>query len=225
MLTPDPERSPSGCVLTPRAVAPLAWLLLSNGCASLSMKQAAEPLPAGRWEVSGALDAVAFRDIPQDTRAIAPQTEVALRRGLGAGLEAGAKLYLFGLELGGKWRFLRRDRWAVAVAPAVAFSRLRETASTTNALNLFGLVSLLIGYDLGPRSSINFGPRLLYGLYYPTTGGQEQGLSPGVFVNYVRPLGERWKVVPDLNIFRTAAGQVPIDGWSLQGGVGFGREF
>jgi len=199
--------------------------LLGGGCASLSMKQAAEPLPAGRWEVSGSLDAVGYRDIPQQSRAAAPQVEVAARRGLGSGLEASAKLYLFGLELGGKWRFWRQGKWAMAVAPAVAFSRLRESATTTDAFNFFGLASLLIGYDLGPRSSINFGPRALYGLYYPKTGGYAQGLSPGVFFNYVRPIGENWKVIPDINVFRTAAGEVPVDGWSAQAGVGFGREF
>jgi hypothetical protein len=203
----------------------VALLFLGGGCASLSMKQAAEPLPQGRWEVSGALDAVAYRDVPQDTRALAPQVEIAARRGLGGGLEAGAKLYLFGLEVGGKWRFYRRDRWAIAVAPAAAFSRLKETATTTDAVHLFGLLTLLIGYDLGPRSSINFGPRALYGLYLPKNGGSAQGISPGAFVNVIYPLGDRWKIVPDLNVFRTAAGEVPVDGWALQGGAAFSREF
>ncbi len=196
-----------------------------GGCASLSMKQAAEPLPQGRWEVSGALDAVGYWDLPQDTRALAPQVEVAARRGLGSGLEAGAKLYLAGLELGGKWRFYRRDRWAVAVAPAVAISKLREGTLVTDAFHTFGLLSLLLGYDLGPRSSVNFGPRTLYGLYVPRGGGSAQGVSAGAFVNLVLPLSERWTVLPDVNLFRTVAGDVPVDGWSLQSGVAFSRSF
>jgi hypothetical protein len=196
-----------------------------GGCASLSMKQSAEPLPRGRWEVSGALDAVGYRDIPQDTRALAPQAEVAARRGLGSGLEAGVKMYLAGLEVGGKWRFYRRDRWAVAVAPAAAFSRLREGTLVPTSSHAFGLLTLLIGYDLGPRSSVNFGPRALYGLYVPQGGGSAQGVSAGAFVNLVFPLSERWTILPDFNLFRTVAGDVPVDGWSLQSGVAFGRSF
>jgi hypothetical protein len=193
-------------------------------CAALSTRQSADTVPAGSYQVFAGLDGVAYRDTQQRVTTPTLQAELGLRRGLSENVDVGARIYVQGVEAGVKWRFARGE-WAAALAPSVAASRTRDTTLTVDALYLFSHLPLIVGHRVSPTASVNFGPRLMYGYFYPATGGSAHGLSLGGFVNVDRRLGETWHVFPEIVAYRSVVGEVPVPGWIAQLGAGLAKDF
>jgi hypothetical protein len=203
--------------------AALLVVAAGAGCPSLSAHQTAEPLPPGRWRAGGALALVGLRDVEQETRIPGLQLELSARRGLAGDLDAGVKLYGVGLELDLKWRFLD-GATQLAVAPALDLARTAETALTSDALHLFVRLPLLATWRWGPRQ-VTAGPSLLWGAFLPENGGHATGLMAGAFVNVAFRLGGgRWHLVPELDLYRTVAGEVPLDGAAAHLGLSLARD-
>jgi hypothetical protein len=203
----------------------VVFAIVAAGCPSLSTYQTAEPTPAGRWRAIAASGLVTFRDSEQQSVVPGAQIEVGARRGLGENHDAGLKLYLFGVAGDVKWRFLRRDAIEIAVVPSLDVARTAETAITTDATHLFGHVALLITRK---RSSwpVTLGPKLMYGLYLPRTGGAAQGVAVGGLVNVAIPVAAAgWKLVPEIDLYRSVGGDVPVRGFSFHAGTAIVREF
>jgi hypothetical protein len=172
-----------------------------------------------------ALGFVQFRDTEQDSLIPGAQVELGARRGLVDDLDVGLKLYLLGIQSDVKWR-LRNGPISVAIAPAFDLSRTRETAITTDAAHLFVHVPLLVSYPSSPRWTITTGPKLMYGLYWPKNGGHAQGLSVGGLLGAAfRFRGGRWRLLPEVDLYRSVAGEVPVRGWSFHTGAALARDF
>jgi hypothetical protein len=197
----------------------VAACLLLAGCSTLATRQTAEPVPKGRWQLSAGADFAWFRDVPQDTKVPTGMAELGARYGVGGDVDLGIRLYTIGGALGAKWRFVNRS-WMLAVAPEANYVFTSETATTTRAMYLFGHVPIIAGHRFSERVGINLGPKALYGFYYPETGGQAHGISIGTFFNTDVRVSRRWRLLPEISVYRTIAGEVPIDGWYGQIGTG-----
>lgn len=195
-----------------------AWLL--TGCPSVSTLHRADPVKPGRWELGAGADGLILRDVPQDTRSPSGQALITARYGLLEDLDAGLRLYTFGLDASVRWRFFRGSTWRVAAIPTLGSSKTAESGSTTNAWHLFAQLPVVFTRDLGPDWTLSCGPRLVWGLYYPETGGYAQGTMLGAFVNVEYAINARWAVVPELSFHRTVHGDVPVDGFVLALGAG-----
>jgi len=195
-----------------------AWLL--TGCPSVSTLHRADPVKPGRWELGAGADGLILRDVPQDTRSPSGQALITARHGLLEDLDAGLRLYTFGLDASVRWRFFRGSTWRVAAIPTLGSSRTAESGSTTNAWHLFAQLPVVFTRDLSPDWTLSCGPRLVWGLYYPETGGFAQGTMLGAFVNVEYAINARWAVVPELSFHRTVHGDVPVDGFVLALGAG-----
>lgn len=193
--------------------------LLLSGCPSLATRQTANPIPPGEWELLAGVDGALYRDVEQDTRVPSAVVELGARHGVVKDIDAHVKLYTFGAQLGGKWRF-HTGTWPAAVAPALDVARVNETQVTTDSLNLFAHLPWIIGHQLSRSVGLHFGPELLYGYYLPNTGGEAHGLSVGGFGLLEISLSERWAILPELSLRRSVAGAVPVVGWIAALGSG-----
>lgn len=189
------------------------------GCPAVATRQTAETVPSGDWQVGAGLDGVVFRDVEQDTRIPSVMVDLGVRHGVAKDVDVGARLYSFGFEAGGKWVVVRGS-WRVALAPSVDLVRTKETDVTTDALHVFGHMPLILGHDLSSRVSVNLGPRMTYGYYFPSTGGDAHGWFVGGFGNVAWKMSERWSLLPEVGVHRSVAGEVPIRGWVMNLGTG-----
>lgn len=201
------------------AAATACVAVLHAGCSTLATRQTAEPVAKGKWQLSGGADALYLRDVRQQTKVPSGMAELGVRYGLGGDVDVGVRVYTIGAGVGAKWRFVNRS-WMLALAPEFNYVYTPENATTTKAMFLYGHLPLIAGHRFSDRMGIHFGPKSLYGFYYPTTGGQAHGLSLGVFCNTDIRLSRRWRVVPELSVYRTVTGEVPIAGWFGQLGTG-----
>jgi len=147
------------------AVVPLAFLVMT-GCPSLSTMQTPATVPKGEVRLGMGLESVGFSEkdangnVKTDT---VPQFEFNARYGLTDNVDVGAKLYLLGLEVGGKYQFAKGD-FEAAIAPAVSYISVTVSDSGSNGngdtLRVAYLhLPLLLGYKLTDSLELAFGPR------------------------------------------------------------------
>jgi len=192
------------------------------GCPATGVYRTADPVAPGRWRVGGAASVGALRDEPQGSRIPTGTLELSARRGLVRDLDVGARLYTFGADVSATWRFSHR-RWSWALAPSLGGLRSNDTGLSPPALHLFGQAAAIGSRPLTPRWTLNVGPTLGGGLYWPETGGHATGAWLGGFVGAGYRAG-RWIVAPELGVLRVIAGDVPVDGGGAQLGVAVTRD-
>lgn len=197
-----------------------ALMLASLGCAPLPVHQGTDTTPKGRVQLGGSVGGVLYRDVEQDTRTPTGDVQLGARVGLGEDLDAGGKIFLFGLDVGLKWRMLR-GAVPVAIAPSIGGSRYPTTAGATDSAYAWGRLPVIVGRRLSDSVAIHGGPTSLYGLFAPRGGGTAHGLSIGGFVNLEIKLAKRARMLPELAIYRSVAGDVPVNGWSMYLGPAF----
>jgi len=186
--------------------------LACAGCPSLAQHQTPETVAPGKWQLAVSAGGALYRDVPQEATTPAAATEIALRRGLARDLDAQVAAYLWGVDAGVKYRFLD-GAWSAAIAPRLGFSRFVGTTSTVDSLYVWGHLPMIFGRRLGPSLTLIFGPRMLYGMYAPSTGGWAQGLGFGGFTGFEVRLSPRFRLLPELSIVRSSGGTVPVKGW------------
>ncbi len=201
------------------------WLLslaafLLTGCPSVSTLHRADPVKPGKWELGAGVDGLFLRDVPQDTRVPSGQVLVTARYGLLEDLDAGVRLYTFGLDVSARWRFYTGDTWRMAVIPTLGSLKTSESTATTHAWHVFSQLPVVFTRNLGRSTFLSLGPRLMWGLYVPEGGGTAQGTMLGAFANLEYALSEAWAIVPEFSIHRTLHGEVPLDGFILSLGAG-----
>jgi hypothetical protein len=199
-------------------VACAALLSAATGCPPPTVYQTGDTLEPGQWQVGGGLGTGSMRDDEQQVRIPTGDVELFARRGIGANLDVGLRLYSPGLEASLKWRF-KRDRWSMAVMPGLAVLATNENVLTTEAFHSFLTVPMLASRRLSPRWSVSLGPKAMTGLYWSTTSKPALGLGAGGYTMVALHLGN-WRVMPEIDIARTIAGDVPIDGWAAHFGIG-----
>lgn len=196
-----------------------ALVALLPACAPLASHQTAEPAPAGRWQIAGAVGGAVYVDTEQRSKTPAPAVDFVVRRGLGANVDVGARLFLLGMGLGAKWKFVSGS-WPVAIAPEVLASRYGDTALVPPSFFGWGSLPIVIGHRFGERFGVNFGPKALYGFYQPKTGGTAHGLSLGGFVDVEIRIAKGARLLPELVVLQAALGDVPVRGPSVYFGPG-----
>lgn len=215
MPTRSPERTYAGLALVGAAALGLA----TAGCGTLATHQGTAPVAPGEWQVAASAGVVGLVDTEQKTKAPGADVQLALRRGLTKNLDAGLKLSPFGLDALLKWRVLSGS-WPVAVAPSLGVARTPRTGLTTNAFYTWAHLPVIFGHALSEKLSLNLGPHLIYGYYLPAVGGGAHGVSLGGFVNLEWRVAARARLVPEVGVFRTVVGEVPITGWMVYVGPG-----
>lgn len=224
MRTRSPERAEARRSRGRARHAPLLALscglaLASAGCGTLATHQGTTPVEPGKWQVAASAGALLLADTEQKTTAPGAEVQLAVRRGLATDLDAGLRLSPFGLDALMKWRIVGGN-WPVAVAPSFGVARTPNTALTTDALYTWAHLPILFGRRLSEHVRIHFGPHLIHGYYLPRAGGSAHGLSLGGFVNLEWSLGHRARLVPEIALFRTLLGEVPLSGWAGYVGPG-----
>lgn len=193
------------------------------GCGTVTSYQTAEPVEPGRWRLAAALTGGAYRDAPQDTRTPLLQGELEVRRGLRPDLDVGLKLYTLGVELGGRWR-LTRGPWAWALLAGGGGVRNDGRALVADGLLLHGRLGAVVTRRTSPRWAFSVGPSLTLAHYQFDGGGDARGALLGVVGNVERRLGASWRLVPELGLHATVAGEVPVDGAVVHLGVAIARD-
>lgn len=210
---------------SPAALALASVLALATtGCPSLGLHQGTEPVANGKYQLGASVGGALFYDVPQQVRTPAPSVEVSLRRGVSENADVQLKLYTLGLDVGAKYRVLRGD-WSMAVLPMLGASRFGDTTTTSSSLFVWGHLPLLIGRRVSPTAQINFGPRMLYGYFFPAAGGSAHGLSVGGFFNIEMRMTERVRLVPEVSLLGALGGDVPVRGLSVYVGPGLLFDF
>jgi hypothetical protein len=209
MRTRVPERALL-CALTAVAL----------GCPSTALFRTAEPVAAGQWQLTLAGAGGGLADREQGASTATGFGELGLRRGLSDNADVGVKLYTFGLAANATLRFVHRGAWSVAVAPELSFARTPRNATTTNAAMLFGVATVPVTWRASQAWVLSFGPSVGGGAYMPEAGGAAGGLWVGGFANVEARLATRWWLVAELNGYNVVAGDVPLRGGVLTGGLG-----
>ncbi len=197
---------------SPELLLAVVAALACAGCPSLAQHQTPETVAPGKWQLAVSGGGSLYRDTQQQATTPAPAAEIALRRGLARDLDAQASAYLWGLDAGVKYRFLD-GAWSAAIAPRLGFSRFVTTTSTVDSLYVWGHLPMIFGRRLGPSLTLVFGPRMLYGMYAPATGGRAHGLGFGGFAGFEVRLTSRFRLLPEVSILRSSGGEVPVRGW------------
>lgn len=193
--------------------------LACAGCPSLAQHQTPETVAPGKWQLAASAGGALFRDVPQETSTPSASAEIALRRGVARDLDVQVAAYVWGLDVGAKYRFLD-GTWSAAVAPRLGASRFVATASTVDSLYVWGHLPMIFGRKLTKTVGIGFGPRMIYGYYLPATGGSAHGLSFGGFAHFEARLSDRFRLVPEVSVVAAPRGTVPVRGWSAYFGPG-----
>ncbi len=200
------------------ALVPLA-LLVMTGCPSLSTMQTPATVPKGEVRLGMGLESVGFSEkdsngtVKTDT---VPQFEFNARYGLTDNIDVGAKLYLLGLEVGGKYQFAKGD-FEAAIAPAVSYISVTDSENTNNGNSSTFRVAylhlpLLLGYKLTDSLELAFGPKVLYVIASGTvsdsssqTSATSSGLMAGGFASIQLRLGKAFWLAPEINVYKPFA--------------------
>ncbi len=200
------------------AVVPLAFLVMT-GCPSLSTMQTPATVPKGEVRLGMGLESVGFseKDSTGTTSTITvPQFEFNARYGVTDNIDIGAKLYLLGLEVGGKYQFAKGD-FEAAIAPAVSYISVTQSDSGSNGSNdtfrvAYLHLRLLLGYKLTDSFELAFGPKALYVIANGTasdstnqTSATSSGFMVGGFASLQLRLGKAFWIAPEINVYKPFA--------------------
>lgn len=204
----------------------LSLALVAAGCGSYTTYQTAEPLPRGRWQGAAALGPGLFKDDPGDSQLPSMHVELGARRGVGAETDLGLKAYTIGWEASVRHRFHHTaSGWSIAGLAALGGLRSTGRGVLPDALAGHLRLSAAITRRTSSRWAYSFGPVATGSLYLPAAGGHATGVLGGAFGNLEWAFGSRWRMLPELSLHRTIAGEVPVVGLVVQLGVGMTRDF
>jgi hypothetical protein len=196
----------------------VALALLCAACPSPAVYRTADPVPPGRWQLTGGAALGGMRDVDQDTRMPTGYVELGVRRGVARDLDFGLKLYTLGIDLDATWR-LARGAWSLALAPSFGGARVRYGGGS-DSIYLFARTALIASRPVSRCWTFGAGPLLGWGLFWPQTGGHAQGLWAGGFAHLDARLGRGWHLTPEIGLYWVAAGEVPVRGGAIYLGAG-----
>lgn len=194
------------------AVVPLAFLMMT-GCPSLSTMQTPATVPRGELRLGVGVEGVGFSEkdssgnIKTDTL---PQFEFNTRYGVTDNIDVGAKLYLIGLEVGGKYQFAK-GAFEAAIAPAVSYISvtLSDSNGSDDTLRVAHLhLPVLLGLKLADSFEVAFGPKVLYVIAASTSSSTSQssvassGFMAGGFASLQLRLGKAFWIAPEINVYK-----------------------
>ena len=193
------------------ALVPLA-LLVVTGCPSLSTMQTPATVPKGALRVGMGLESLGFTQ--KDSEGISTNTfgqyELNARYGVTDNVDLGVKLYGIGIEVGGKYQFVKGD-FEAAIAPAVSYVSLDlsiDGPKTTTGITYLHL-PLLFGYKLVDSLELAFGPKAVYMIVVDSTIGSSNqssvtstGFAAGGFASIQLRIGKAFWIAPEINVYK-----------------------
>ena len=194
------------------------------GCAPMATRKTTEPAGRGHFQGSLGIDGLLFRDTEQQVTTPGAMVDVGARYGIADDLDVGLRLYNLGVEGSAKWRFVRGG-FAAAVSPAVSVARTNATQITTKATYVFADLPLILGSRLTESLTLDYGPKCVYGMYRPANGGAAHGFLLGAFVNLDVRMGRGFHFLPEIDVYGSVTGEVPVHGWIANGGLGLLKDF
>jgi hypothetical protein len=199
-------------------------VLALSACPSTGVYRTADPVPAKEWRLGGALGIGLLKDREQKTKIPTLPVVLSARRGIVEDLDLGARIYATGAQLNATWR-VYHERWSLALAPSIGGMRLPDSPVVVESIHLFVQLQGIASRALDKRWTIATGPKTGWGLYYPVTGGNAQGLWLGAFVLAEAKVGSKWRIGPELGAFAVVSGEVPVAGAHIEFAVNTKRDF
>jgi hypothetical protein len=237
--------SPGAALLRATFAAALA-ASLGTGCASFTSMQTASVVPEGKVRGFVAPETVGI--VTSDTgsgtgSAFVPQIEAGVRVGLGHGWDLGAKAWLLGFEVDGKYELLNSGGNILSFGPGVGyFGANSSNTGSSGSLNIVTFyVPLYYGLKLGEHELV-ISPKAIDQLILGNgtdSGGNTSSsgnvLWVGGSVGIALKVGQSFRLVPEISVMYPAAisgttvsatgssssGTVSGGAVMVQGGVGF----
>ena len=226
--------------------------LLASGlgaCASFTSMQTASVVPEGKVRGFVAPETVGI--VTSDTAsstggsAFVPQLEAGVRVGLGSGWDVGAKAWLFGVAVDGKYQLLDAGGHILSVGPGVGYFGASSSSSSgsSGSLNIVTFyLPLYYGLRMGEHELV-LSPKAIDQLVlgHGTDGSGSSSSSGNVLwvggsVGMAFKVGQSLRIVPEVSVMYPAAvsgtlysatgsssssGTVSGGLVMIQGGVGF----
>ncbi|MGB8932178.1 MAG: hypothetical protein WCC48_13120 [Anaeromyxobacteraceae bacterium] len=217
-------------------LATLGAALLAGGCASFSTMSTARTVGLDATQVWVAPEVVGVTfdtGSPPDRQSFSiPQLEVGVRRGVTEDFELGAKLWLLGTALEGKFQVVRSETQDagvdVAIAPSIGWLGFNAGAGGGNFNVVTGYLSVPIGLNVPGGSQLVLTPKAIYQRYMASDSGGSGSaglLFLGGSVGYAWRLGTMY-VLPEISVMQPVVNPatsdvIKFDGVVFQGGLGF----
>jgi len=177
-----------------------------TGCPSLSTMQTPATVPEGKLRLGVELEATSFTESNSgggSSTKHPPQFEFNARYGLTDTVDAGVKVYPFGLEVGGKYQFAK-GTFEAAVAPAASFFFF-DLGGSDNLTITYLHLPLLLGYKLTDSLELAFGPKALFAIGGSSNGQSSDvstGFLAGGFASIQLRVGDAFWLAPEINVYR-----------------------
>jgi hypothetical protein len=239
------RNSPDAALLRATLAAALA-ASLGTGCASFTSMQTASVVPEGKVRGFVAPETVGI--VTSDSSSgssstFVPQLEAGVRVGLGHGWDIGAKAWLLGFAVDGKFELLNAGGNILSVGPGVGyFGANSSTTGSSDSLNIITFyLPLYYGLKLGEHELV-ISPKaidqLVLGNGTDSSGKTSSSgnlLWLGGSVGIALKVGQSFRLVPEISVMYPAAisgtsvsatgssssGTVSGGALMVQGGVGF----
>lgn len=193
-----------GLPLRGRTAVRWAFLLVLNGCASVSILQSAETVGRGRWEVAAEVSSQA--QVGTDSLSLYPMGGIAGRYGVTDAFDVGARIGPSGTELNAKVMLTPRTGGAiVSIAPLVAGTFWIPGGVRLGTAQ--AAIPVLIGIPLSPRLELILAPRVHDSLFFLEAGQAGATVNTffaGLAVGVAVQLG-RFKIIPDVGFLAPLA--------------------
>lgn len=214
-----------------RLIALLPALALAAGCPSFTTMGTARTVKRDTTQVWVAPEFMGMTvDSGDGNEAFSvPQFEFGMRRGVTDGIDIGAKLWLLGMAIDGKFQLLRSPTGDsgidVAISPGLGWLGFNSGDEGFNVVT--GYLSLPVGINVPGGSQFVLTPKAIYQRYMARSSGS--GGDVGIFfvggsAGFAWKLGTMY-ILPEISIMQPAAqgsagDAVYYDGVVFQGGIG-----
>src|SRR5512140_1228870 len=190
-------------------------LVVLTGCPSLSTMQTPATVPKGELRFGVGLEGVGYSEKESGgttSTVTAPQLELNARYGVTDNIDVGAKLYLIGAEVGGKYQFVK-GAFEAAVAPAASYISVSLDSGNGGGSSSFSVtylhLPLLLGYKLTDWFELAFGPKALYAIASGSANDStsqssvtSSGFMVGGFGSLQLRIGKAFWLAPEVNVYK-----------------------
>jgi hypothetical protein len=226
-----PTHRPLRSVLVRASLA--AALALGTGCASLTSMQTASVVPDGKvrgFFAPETVGVVTSESGSGTSSAFAPQVEGGVRVGVGSGWDIGAKAWLLGFEIDGKYQFLDAGGHILSVGPGLGYFGANSSGSgSSDSLNVITFyLPLYYGLRMGNHELV-ISPKAIDQLIYGSgtdadgkTSSSGNVLWVGGSLGMAFKLGTSLRLMPEISVMYPAyinGTTISATGSSSSGGV------
>ena len=180
--------------------------LVLSGCPSISTLGLARTLDQGEVQVAISPGSSGLALAANDTTGLlaAPQIEVAARYGVTDSFELGAKAWVVGAAIDGKFSLIRsngENGLDLAINPGFGYLSVSASTSSGAASNVGTLsiyLPLLIGLNFGGHQLV-LGPKVIDQIYFAGSASQNLILV-GSSIGFALKLGDNFRLLPELSV-------------------------